>query len=119
MKTIKNFLIKRHKDIIFLIIISILVYRVFFTSTTVTTMSNSDKSKIDSLTTVIIEVQKQQETIENNIENVNNEIETIDDNISNIKKDRNKTRKKYNEEIIRVDSYTEPELDSFFSNRYN
>jgi len=119
MKTIKNFLIKRHKDIIFLIIISILAYRVFFTSTTVTTMNDSDKSKIDSLTTVIIKIQKQQKTIENNIENVNNEIEIIDDNISKIKKDRNKTRKKYNEEITRVDSYTEPELDRFFSNRYN
>ena len=35
-----------------------------------------------------------------------------------IKKDKTKVANKYHEEIIRVDEYTEPELDSFFSNRY-
>ncbi len=106
-------------NIIFLIVISILVYRVYFTPKTVNTMSDSDKSKIDSLTNLVVEIKKQQDTIECNIKNVNNEIETIDENILKIKKDRNKIRKKYNEEITRIDSYTEPELDSFFSNRYN
>ena len=46
------------------------------------------------------------------------EVETIDKNISKIKTDKDKTGKKYHEEINRVDKYSERELDSFFSNRY-
>jgi hypothetical protein len=42
----------------------------------------------------------------------------VEDNVTKIKKDKTKVAKKYHEEIIRVDEYTEPELDSFFSNRY-
>jgi septal ring factor EnvC (AmiA/AmiB activator) len=119
MERTKKFLGKNYMNIIFLIVIFILVYRVYFTPNTVSTMNDADKSKIDSLTNLVVEIKKQQDTIESNIQNVNNEIETIDENISKIKKDRNKIRKKYNEEITRIDSYTEPELDSFFSNRYH
>ena len=35
-----------------------------------------------------------------------------------LKTNKIKTGKKYHEEINRVDKYSEPELDSFFSNRY-
>ena len=49
---------------------------------------------------------------------INKEINNIEDNVTKIKKDKTKVPKKYHEEIIRVDEYTEPELDSFFSNRY-
>ena len=63
-------------------------------------------------------IQQIQDILESKIEVINEEVHKIDDNISTIKTNKTKTGKKYHEEISRVDKYTEPELDSFFSNRY-
>jgi septal ring factor EnvC (AmiA/AmiB activator) len=119
MEKTKKFLSKNYVNIIFLIVISILVYKVYFVPNTINTMDKSDKLKIDSLSNKITELQKEQKTIEDNIKIVGYAIDEIDENISKIKKDRTKIRKKYNEEITRVDNYTDSELDSFFSNRYH
>ena len=83
-----------------------------------TTINKEDKVKIDSLTTVVNDIKKEQKNIENKIQSINEEVKTIDDNISKIKIKREKTGKKYHEEITRVDTYTDAELDSFFANRY-
>ena len=81
-------------------------------------MSATDKAKLDSLTTLVNEINKEQDILESKIELIDEEVEKIDDNISKIKTNKIKTGKKYHEEINRVDKYTEPELDSFFSSRY-
>ena len=81
-------------------------------------MSKEDKAKIDSLTNIVNQINKEQEILESEIKVLNKEGDAIDNNISNIKTNKTKTGKKYHEEISRVDKYTEPELDSFFSNRY-
>ena len=81
-------------------------------------MSNADKAKLDSLTNIVNQINVEQDVLENKIEFINDEVDKIDDNISKIKTNKVKTGKKYHEEITRVDRYTEPELDSFFSNRY-
>jgi len=91
---------------------------VFFVLTPNSTMSKVDKDKLDSLTNVVNQINKEQEILENEIKVLNKEVDKIDDNISTIKTNKTKTGKKYHEEISRVDKYTEPELDSFFSNRY-
>jgi predicted nucleic acid-binding Zn-ribbon protein len=82
------------------------------------TMSAIDKAKLDSLTNVVNELNKEQDILEDKIELIDEEVEKIDDNISKIKTNKTKTGKKYHEEINRVDKYSEPELDGFFSNRY-
>jgi peptidoglycan hydrolase CwlO-like protein len=117
MESLKNFIIKHYNAI--LITLSILLigwfaFRVFSPNT----MSEGDKSKIDSAKNIIEEKKKEQVIIEDKIEDINEEVETIDDNISKIKTNKEKIGKKYHEEITRVDNYTNPELDSFFSNRY-
>lgn len=117
METIKNFIIKKYKTILSILIGLFIVYWVMTMSNT-STMSDVDKAKLDSLTNVVNKINKEQDILESKIEVINEEVEKIDDNISTIKTNKAKTGKKYHEEIKRVDNYSEPELDSFFSDRY-
>ena len=118
METIKNFVIKNYKTILSVLVGLFIVYWVFFVLTPSSTMSDVDKAKLDSLTNVVNEINKEQDILESKIELIDEEVEKIDDNISKVKTNKVKTGKKYHEEIKRVDNYSEPELDSFFSNRY-
>ena len=117
METIKNFVIKNYKTILSVLVGLFIVYWVMTMSNT-STMSAIDKAKLDSLTNVVNKINKEQDILESKIEVINEEVEKIDDNISTIKTNKTKTGKKYHEEIKRVDNYSEPELDSFFSDRY-
>ena len=117
METIKNFIVKKYKTILSILIGLFIVYWVMTMSNT-STMSAIDKAKLDSLTNVVNKINKEQDILESKIEVINEEVEKIDDNISTIKTNKTKTGKKYHEEIKRVDNYSEPELDSFFSDRY-
>ena len=118
MEIVKNFIIKNYKTILSVLVGLFIVYWVIFVLTPNSTMSKVDKDKLDSLTNVVNQINKEQEILESEIKVLNKEVDKIDDNISNIKTNKTKTGKKYHEEISRVDKYTEPELDSFFSNRY-
>ena len=117
MEIVKNFIVKKYKTILSILIGLFIVYWVMTMSNT-STMSGIDKAKLDSLTNVVNEINKEQDILESKIELIDKEVEKIDDNISKVKTNKVKTGKKYHEEINRVDKYTEPELDSFFSNRY-
>jgi peptidoglycan hydrolase CwlO-like protein len=117
METIKNFVIKNYKTILSVLVGLFIVYWVMTTLNT-STMSTIDRNKLDSLTNVVNEINKEQDILESKIELIDEEVEKIDDNISKVKTNKIKTGKKYHEEINRVDKYSEPELDSFFSNRY-
>jgi outer membrane murein-binding lipoprotein Lpp len=81
-------------------------------------MSDVDRAKLDSLTNIVNQMNKEQDILENKVEGINKEVIKIDENISNIKTNKSKIGKKYHEEINRVDRYSEREFDSFFSNRY-
>jgi len=118
MEIVKNFIIKNYKTILSVLVGLFIVYWVIFVLTPNSTMSKVDKGKLDSLTNVVNQINKEQEILENEIKVLNKEVDKIDNNISTIKTNKTKTGKKYHEEISRVDKYTEPELDSFFSNRY-
>jgi peptidoglycan hydrolase CwlO-like protein len=117
MEIVKNFIVKKYKTILSILIGLFIVYWVMTMSNT-STMSAIDKAKLDSLTNVVNEINKEQDILESKIELIDKEVEKIDDNISKVKTNKVKTGKKYHEEINRVDKYSEPELDSFFSNRY-
>jgi peptidoglycan hydrolase CwlO-like protein len=117
MEIVKNFVIKNYKTILSVLIGLFIVYWVMTTLNT-STMNTIDRNKLDSLTNVVNEINKEQDILESKIELIDEEVEKIDDNISKVKTNKIKTGKKYHEEINRVDKYSEPELDSFFSNRY-
>jgi peptidoglycan hydrolase CwlO-like protein len=118
METVKNFIIKNYKTIITVLVGLFLLYWVIFILTPRNTMVIEDRKKIDSLNNVVNEMYKEQDKLENKIIDINKDIDKIENNVTKIKKDKTKVANKYHEEIIRVDEYTEPELDSFFSNRY-
>ena len=118
METTKNFIIKNYKIIISVLVGLFLLYWFIFILTPLNTMAIEDSKKIDSLDNIVNEMYKEQDKLENKITDINKEIDKIEYNVTKIKKDKTKVAKKYHEEIIRVDEYTEPELDSFFSNRY-
>jgi peptidoglycan hydrolase CwlO-like protein len=117
MEVVKNFIVKNYKTILSVLVGLFIVYWVMTISNT-STMNTIDKAKLDSLTNVVNEINKEQDILESKIELIDEEVEKIDDNISKVKTNKIKTGKKYHEEINRVDKYSEPELDSFFSNRY-
>lgn len=81
-------------------------------------MLKEDRKRIEKLDKVITELNKEQDKLEGQITTINKEIDQIETKVTKIKKDKTKVAKEYDEEIKRVDSYTEPELDSFFTNRY-
>ena len=118
MEVVKNFLINNYKTIIKVILGIVALYWLIFFLIPKNTMSDIDKAKIDSLTNIVDNLQKEQDVIEGKIELVNQEVDKIDNNVSKIKTQKVKVVKQYYEEINRVDKYSEPELDSFFSNRY-
>jgi predicted nucleic acid-binding Zn-ribbon protein len=117
MEVVKNFIVKNYKTILSVLVGLFIVYWVM-TMSNASTMSTIDKAKLDSLTNVVNGIKKEQDILESKIELIDEEVEKIDENISRVKTNKVKTGKKYHEEINRVDKYTEPELDSFFSNRY-
>jgi septal ring factor EnvC (AmiA/AmiB activator) len=118
MEIVKNFIIRYYKTALTLLIGLFILYWVIVILTPNSTMSKVDKDKLDSLTNVVNQINKEQEVLENEIKVLTKEVDKIDDNISTIKTNKTKTGKKYHEEISRVDKYTESELDRFFSNRY-
>lgn len=118
MEIVRNFVIKNYSTILSILVGLFIVYWVFFILTPSNTMNNIDKTKLDSLTNVVNEINKEQDILESKVKLIDEEIKNIDDNISKIKTNKVKTEKKYHEKINRVDKYTELELDSFFSNRY-
>ena len=117
METIKNILTKNYK-IILIVLVGLFVLWTTYTITTHSTMTQDGKTKIDSLTNVIDKIQTEQKKINVKIEIVNDEVIKIDDNISIIKSEKNKNGEKYHGKISRVDTYTDLELDSFFTSRY-
>jgi peptidoglycan hydrolase CwlO-like protein len=117
MEIVKNFIVKKYNTILSVLVGLFIVYWVMTMSNT-STMSAIDKAKLDSLTNIVNEINKEQDILESKIELIDEEVEKIDDNILKVKTNKVKTGKKYHEEINRVDKYSEPELDSFFSNRY-
>jgi peptidoglycan hydrolase CwlO-like protein len=118
MEPIKKFITKNYKIILSILIgLSILSYG-FFKLSSGSTMSETDRQKLDSLTNFVNDIKKDQDKLETKVDEVTKEVEKIDENISKIKTNKLKTGKKYHEEITRVDKYSERELDSFFSNRY-
>ena len=113
-----SFFSKNYKTLLFLLFGLFLLYWVIFFITPSVTMSNKEKSQIDSLNVVIQGLYKENLKLDSTVLNLNNEIKLVDKQIEEIKNKKVTVQKEYHEKITRVDNYTEPELDSFFSDRY-
>jgi cell division protein FtsB len=118
LNTLSSFFSKNYKTLLFLLFGLFLLYWVIFFITPSVTMSNKEKSQIDSLNVVIKGLYKENLKLDSTVLNLNNEIKLVDKQIEEIKNKKVTVKKEYHEKITRVDNYTEPELDSFFSSRY-
>lgn len=118
LNTLSSFFSKNYKTLLFLLFGLFLLYCVIFFITPSVTMSNKEKSQIDSLNIVIQGLYKENLKLDSTVLNLNNEIKLVDKQIEEIKNKKVTVKKEYHEKITRVDNYTEPELDSFFSDRY-
>lgn len=113
-----SFFSKNYKTLLFLILGLFLIYWVVFIITPSVTMSNKEKTQIDSLNVVIQSLHKENSKLDSAIISFHKETEQVDKQIEEIKKKKVTVKKEHHEKITRVDNYTEPELDSFFSDRY-
>jgi len=118
METVKNFIVKNYKTILAGLVGLFLLYWFIFILTPKNTMLKEDRKQIEALNDKIEEINKEQDKLESEITEINKEVEQIETKVKKIKKDKTKVAIEYHEEIKRVDNYTEPELDSFFTNRY-
>ena len=118
LNTVSSFFSKNYKTLLFVGIGLVALYWLIFVITPSVTMSDQDKQKIDSLNVVIQGLHDENAKLDSTIVGLNKEIDLVDKQIEDIKHKKTKVKQKYHEEINRVDSYTEPELDSFFSDRY-
>lgn len=118
LNTTGSFLSKNYKTILFVILGIITLYWVIFVVTPTVTMSQKEKQQIDSLNNVIKDLYQHQSKLDSTILDLNKEIDQVDNDIDKIKNKKTIVKQEYHEKINRVDTYTEPELDSFFSDRY-
>ena len=118
METVKNFIVKNYKSILAGLVGLFLLYWFIFILTPKNTMLKEDRQRIKILNEKIERINKEQDTLEFKITELEKEVTLIETKVKKIKKEKNKIAIKYHEKIKRVDSYTESELDSFFTNRY-
>jgi hypothetical protein len=118
MNEVTSFVGKNYKTLIIVAVGLFLLYWVIYVITPSVRMSDSEKSKIDSLNVVIQNLNLENAKLDSTIVGLNNKIQVVDKEIGDIKNKRTIVKKQFNEKINRVNTYTEPELDSFFSDRY-
>jgi vacuolar-type H+-ATPase subunit I/STV1 len=118
LNTVGSFFSKNYKILLFVIIALFLFYWVIFIITPSVTIPNKEKAQIDSLNVVTQSLHNENLKLDSTITGLNKEFEQVNKQIEEIKNKKTIVKKEYHEKINRVDNYTEPELDSFFSNRY-
>lgn len=118
MNKVTSFIGKNYKIILGLLFGLFVLYWMIFVLTPSVSISGKEKSQIDSLNVVIQGLHKENAKLDSTIAGLNKEIDAVDKQIEEIKHKKTTVKKEYHEKINRVNTYTEPELDSFFSDRY-
>ena len=116
--TVLNFLKTHYMTILKVVLGLFIVYWLLFFLTPKVQMAAESKQAIDSLNVEIKEIEKEQDSLSNSISEYKEEINLLDQHISTIQSQKTIIKEIYHEEIKRVDSYTDHELDSFFAVRY-
>lgn len=117
-QTILNFVKRNYKTLIQVAVGIFILYWVIYVLTPTMQMSVQEKQKIDSLNLVIKDIYKEQQKLDSTIAEYNGKIDEVDNHIDKIKGQKTIVKEIYHEEINRVDTYTDNDVDSFFANRY-
>ena len=113
-----SFIKKNFKFILAAIFGLFLIYWILFFLTPRIEMNVESKQKIDSLTSFVKEIEKEQSVLDDKIEGFDEEIKSVENNITKIKFQKETIREIYYEKINSVSNYNDVQLDSFFTNRY-
>ena len=106
-----NFLLK-------LLLALVILYGFFYIFKPNTSMSSEDKQIIDSLILKVNVIQEEQKKLDTNILKFEEDVELISDRIHKIKKDKSIIREVYHDQILRVSTFNDSQIDSFFTARY-
>jgi hypothetical protein len=106
-----NFLLK-------LLLALVILYGFFYIFKPNTSMSSEDKQRIDSLILKVNVIQEEQKKLDTNILKFEEDVELISDRIHKIKKDKSIIREVYHDQILRVSTFNDSQIDSFFTARY-
>lgn len=95
-----------------------LLYWIVFVLTPKVEMGAESKKALDSLNVHIKLIEESQKELDDKLEGYGNEINEVETRITEIKSQKTTIKEIYHEKINSVNSYTDVQLDSFFTNRY-
>lgn len=99
-----------------IILLGVLLAKRYFSP--IVDASKQTFEKIDSLNNLIKEMENHRIKLDSTISMFNTQIENVDSNINKISGQKTIIKEIYHEKINRVNSYTDSEIDSFFTKRY-
>lgn len=94
------------------------LYLFFYITTPSTEMSDKDQARIDSLIQKVEKIREEQVKIDNEILGHEKDVSIIADSILRLKNSKKTIQNIYNEEINRISTYSDKQVDSFFATRY-
>jgi hypothetical protein len=103
---------------ILIIIIFIFCGFIFFFPEKSIEIDKNALKKIDTINSLIEKIEKEQNLLYSEITTLNHTLDTIDTKINSVKTEKIIIKEKYYEKIKLVDSFSDYELDSFFTKRY-
>jgi len=116
--SMKEFIIKNFKTIVFLIFGVFIFYWLMFVLTPSIKMSTESQAKIDSLNRNIMRYEEKNKKIDSVISMYYVEISKIDNAIDSIKRQKTIIKEFYHEKIISIDTFSRAQIDDFFTKRY-
>jgi peptidoglycan hydrolase CwlO-like protein len=95
------------------------IYIIFNFTTKTDDLSDSDKSKIDTITKLIEQDKEKINNVDSILVNLNNKLDSIDNKISEIENQKTIIREVYYEKVNNISEFNDDELYRFFTERYN
>lgn len=118
MNKIFEFIKNNFKTIIQISFGVFIIYWLIFFLTPKIEMTEVEKYKLNQIDEFVKKTYENQKKLDSTIINFNKEIDLVENNIKRIKGEKTIIREIYHEEIVRVNNYSDSQLDSFFTIRY-
>ena len=106
------------QDILLLLVILLVGYNIF-TTNTIRTDVKGYKDRIDSIQTKVDSAKAVDTKIVHKIDSVKQKVVTINNDIHHIDKTITIVKERTNEKTNSINKFSNPELEYFFTNRYN
>ena len=110
---------KDNKQTILLLIVIVLSAWNIFTTNGIRTDVRAYKEKIESIQVEVDSAQVVNKEIDNKVSEVKENVVTITKEVQHIDNNLTIVKNKTNEKVIVIDTYSDAELEFFFTNRYN